>query len=543
MKKILLAIGLVSLGLVGRSQTVLNEIYTLPGNNKHEFFELYNSSIVGAQSVDCFTIVTYWVDGSNRGVYVMDLPNLQVGAKDFFVGAAANPFATQNLSGVVPDFSWNDANFRNGSTGGSLKKYQLNVNGTTWDDVSGTIPADFNDFLFGGNGNDYFVLVFASGQLSNGFIGGSSSGALPVAITGLPVLAVDMNGCADFNITFAGLGTVENVISQPGSDNGYARTSDGKCGAWVKTSAGVQHTPGTTNGSASGLTGSLETAQLIQCGVVPGINLATFNITAVSGDVTEAADFPVEVQLYYDFGIPGELDGADVYQSSKFENAVADPAQSFEIAQTQNVIFVYKTKRGCFDKVVAVANGCAPLPVSLKSFTAARSRSNVGLKWETTTEVNNAGFTVQRNIGGTWQDIAFVPSQAAGGNSDALLTYTLNDLNPTKGITQYRLRQVDLDGKFKLSDIRAVRGEGQIGKTIVYPNPSNTGNVNIVFEDANVKRDVSVIDMSGKIIKQWRNVSNNNLQLENLPSGVFSVRILSVETGEQVVEKIIVNKR
>jgi hypothetical protein len=77
----------------------------------------------------------------------------------------------------------------------------------------------------------------------------------------------------------------------------------------------------------------------------------------------------------------------------------------------------------------------------------------------------------------------------------------------------------------------------------VFPNPSNNGNVSIVFEDANVKRDVSVIDMTGKVIKQWRNVTNNNLLVENLPSGLFSVRILAVETGEQVVEKIVVNKR
>ncbi len=188
-------------------------------------------------------------------------------------------------------------------------------------------------------------------------------------------------------------------------------------------------------------------------------------------------------------------------------------------------------------------DGCIVTPVNFKSFTASRNRSNVLLKWETLSEQNSAGFSIQRNIGGTWQEIAYVPSQAVGGNSDALLTYTLNDLNATKGITQYRIKQVDLDGKSKFSDIRAVRGEGQIGKTVLFPNPTNTGNVSIVFEDANVKRDVSVIDMTGKIIKQWRNVTNNNLQVENLPSGVFSVRIIAVETGEQVVEKIIVNKR
>ncbi len=183
------------------------------------------------------------------------------------------------------------------------------------------------------------------------------------------------------------------------------------------------------------------------------------------------------------------------------------------------------------------------LPVTFKSFTAARNRSNVLLKWETLTELNNAGFMLQRNIGGTWEDVAFIPSVAANGNSEALLVYTYNDLNPTKGITQYRLEQVDLDGKAKLSDTRAVRGDGQIGKTIVFPNPSTSGNMSIVFEDANVKRDVAIIDMTGKIIKQWRNVTNNNLQVENLPSGLFTVRILAVETGEQVVEKIVVNRR
>ena len=187
--------------------------------------------------------------------------------------------------------------------------------------------------------------------------------------------------------------------------------------------------------------------------------------------------------------------------------------------------------------------GCIGLPVDFKSFTATRSRSNVVLKWETSTEINNDGFVIQRNIGGTWQDITFVRSQAPGGTSTSDLSYSYVDFNNTKGITQYRLRQVDFDGQSKLSDIRAVRGEGQIGKTIIFPNPSNTGNIVIVFEDANVRRDISVIDMSGKIIKQWRNVTNNNLQVENLPLGVFSVRIFAPETGEQVVEKVVVNKR
>ena len=148
------------------------------------------------------------------------------------------------------------------------------------------------------------------------------------------------------------------------------------------------------------------------------------------------------------------------------------------------------------------------LPVTFKSFNAARNRSNVSLKWETASEQTNSGFAIERNTRGNWEQVAFVPTQAAGGNSDALLTYSLSDLNSEKGISQYRIKQIDIDAKSKYSEVRAVRGEGQAGKTTVYPNPSSNGRVNVVFEDATVTRDISVLDMSGRIVKQFRGVTN-----------------------------------
>ncbi|MFZ9387120.1 MAG: T9SS type A sorting domain-containing protein [Chitinophagaceae bacterium] len=549
MKKILFSIGFFILAFAGNSQTVLNEIYVLPGNGKSEFFELYNNSTNPVpQSVDCYTILTYWESGANKGWYVLDLPNLSIGPKGYFVGAAADPFNTQSTTNSVANFNWNDPSFRNGSSGGSLTKWQ--VNGTSYTDVSVTIPATLNDLFFGGNGKDYVVLVFVDGFFNNGFIGGSSSPLLDQSTIGSPlppVLSVPTScggQVVQLNVDFTQLGAMENVISQPGSDNGYARTSDGKCGAWAKTSASVNHTPGVTNGSAAGLTGSLTTAQeVLQCNTGPGVSQVTYNITGVSGDASEAADFPVEVQLYYDFGTIGQLDGADVLHDFHIDNAIADPAYTFTIAQTQYVILVYKTARGCFDKVVSVPNGCLPLPVSFKSFTATRSQSNVLLKWETAWEQNNAGFAVERNVNGAWQQVGWVATQAQNGNSDVMLSYTFMDNNNIKGITQYRIRQVDIDQKSTYSAIRSVRGEGQIGKTIVYPNPSNNGKVNVVFEDASVTREIAVSDMSGRVVRQIRGISNNNITIENLNPGMYTIRIIAVETGEQVVQKIVVNKK
>ena len=184
------------------------------------------------------------------------------------------------------------------------------------------------------------------------------------------------------------------------------------------------------------------------------------------------------------------------------------------------------------------------LPVSFRAFTAARTNSLVALKWTTTTESNNLGFEIQRLIGaGNWQTLTFIASQAHGGNSSSDLNYTYTDLNSTKGISHYRIRQVDIDGRSKLSEIRAVRGDGQRGKTILYPNPSSDGKVNIIFEDVDGIRDVSVSDISGRVIKQMKGITNNNIVVDNLTTGIYTVRIVNNETGDQEVQKFVVNKR
>ena len=74
-------------------------------------------------------------------------------------------------------------------------------------------------------------------------------------------------------------------------------------------------------------------------------------------------------------------------------------------------------------------------------------------------------------------------------------------------------------------------------------NPTSDGRVTVVFEDASVTRDVSLFDMTGRALKQWKGVNNNNIQIENLNPGVYSLRIVVPETGALSVEKIVVNKR
>jgi hypothetical protein len=196
----------------------------------------------------------------------------------------------------------------------------------------------------------------------------------------------------------------------------------------------------------------------------------------------------------------------------------------------------------CGQVITSVGGGS--LPVNFKSFTLARNHANVIVKWQTAMEQNNNGFTVERNINGSWQQVAFVASQAANGTSDAVLNYEYIDLNDAKGMTQYRIKQVDIDNKSTYSETRTIRGNGQVGKIIVFPNPTNNGKVNVSFEDASVMRDITLADMSGRVLKQWNSLVNtNNIIIEDLTPGIYTLRVAVPETGEQTVVKVVVNKR
>ncbi len=539
MKKILLSVGLFSLVLVARSQTVLNVMYTDPGAGNSEFVEIYNSSTNPlAEHLNCYTMVTFYKNGSTTGWYVLDFPDDSVGPKGYWVIAAASPFNVQNQTGVVANANWNAL-----AASGSLKFYQRSGSGY----LAPTTPAPgFNDFLPKNTGTPaaYAFFLFKAGALVNSFMGGINSTSVPADITTMPSLTVTMIApCSNFTIDWSTITFAENVNSSAGNDNGFARTSDGICGTWVKTSQSVNHTPGVTNGSGAGVTGSLTTNEVRGCAIPRYVQ---FDITATSGSVTEAADFPVEVQVYNDVNHNGTLDGADIFIGSKFQALVSSPPDTVQLTgsnRNADVIVVYKTKRGCFDKFVSVPNSCLPLPVQFKSFTATRYSSNVILKWETIWEQNNSGFAVERNVNGSLEQVGWVASQGIAGNSNTDLSYQYIDPNNIKGVTQYRIRQVDLDNKSKYTEIRSVRGDGMLGKTIVYPNPSNDGKVNVLFEDASVSRDVSVSDMAGRVVKEFRAITNNNITIENLQPGMYMVRIIAPETGEQVVQKIVVNKR
>jgi len=252
----------------------------------------------------------------------------------------------------------------------------------------------------------------------------------------------------------------------------------------------------------------------------------------INGDgyFTPAIDTLVMDTTYFNISasgstaISGQLPSANINQ-----DVFVLLTQTAGVASSASVVYSFMSSQ------------CSPLPVTFKSLNAKRvNKNNVTITWETATEINNNGFSIQRNMGNAWENVAFITSQAQNGNSTTDLTYSFNDLNSHNGVSQYRIKQVDFDGKSKFSEIRSVRGENQQAKMIVYPNPSTDGRFTVVFEDKQGSRDVNLSDMSGRIITQWKAVSNNTIQVTGLKPGMYVLQVVVKETGYRTMEKIII---
>lgn len=95
------------------------------------------------------------------------------------------------------------------------------------------------------------------------------------------------------------------------------------------------------------------------------------------------------------------------------------------------------------------------LPIELASFEGFNNGHEVELYWTTASEINNDYFTVQRTLDGrTYEDIGIV---SGAGTSYETNYYSFYDHNPYKATSYYRIKQTDFDGKFKYTDVIAIK--------------------------------------------------------------------------------------
>lgn len=176
-----------------------------------------------------------------------------------------------------------------------------------------------------------------------------------------------------------------------------------------------------------------------------------------------------------------------------------------------------------------------PLPVTLSAFTAEPvNNSSVYLSWTTVAEVNNDYFTIERSSDGKL--FSELNRVAGAGNSTQLKKYYSTDVQPLNGISYYRLKQTDFNGRsetFKTVKVTITSKQSTLGAILISPNPF-TDSFTAQFES--LKKEEArfqLLNTNGMVVfdeKIMVEQGKNNFRFtapSNLKPGSYDLRIIN----------------
>ncbi|NOZ62593.1 MAG: T9SS type A sorting domain-containing protein [Calditrichaeota bacterium] len=178
-----------------------------------------------------------------------------------------------------------------------------------------------------------------------------------------------------------------------------------------------------------------------------------------------------------------------------------------------------------------------PTAVELATFDFQVNKNEVRLSWSTVSETENYGFDVERSKDGAFVKIGFV--KGFGTTSEPQF-YQFSDNNLPVGNYQYRLRQIDFDGRANFSPAINVKisAPRDFRLTQNYPNPFNQETVLYFEVPHSEKATLDVYNMLGQKVKtlfegalspgyfsaRWNGTDDFS---RTLPSGIYYYKLQS----------------
>jgi hypothetical protein len=342
---------------------------------------------------------------------------------------------------------------------------------------------------------------------------GASDGSGTGAASGTWYLFIGDGATYSGNGGFAGAQVFTGLRFVFGA-SGIVTTSYRSSGTWIAT--GLIGTP-----FAQGITYSVE---------IYGNNSTTTQFYNYGSVQSLAPD-------KWDLWIDNALIGDDLGKALLLNDLNIDSWMIYGESSTGNVANIFLDEF-CYQNSVAGD----PLPVSLNYFNAFSKNRNVDLKWETSQEVNNSGFDIERRkehtTGGqfsAWEKIIFIPGH---GTSNESHTYRYSDNKLNTGKYEYRLKQIDNNGMFEYFNL-SNPSQVIIGSPFAadisqnYPNPSNP-KCKIDYQLPEVSKvSIRVYDMTGRevvtLVNEVKDKGYYTAEFDgtNLASGVYFYRIIT----------------
>lgn len=185
------------------------------------------------------------------------------------------------------------------------------------------------------------------------------------------------------------------------------------------------------------------------------------------------------------------------------------------------------------------------LPVEWLAFDAKVVNYNAELTWATASELNSDYFQVERSTDAVlYEEVGRV--QAVGTTSDqSEYGFTDSGINGLSNTSLfYRLKQVDMDGKFSYSStIELASGDIQPSLTLAaFPNPvSDVLTISLTYRGPS---DLTISNSLGEVVYSnsfdpFQSKQEFQLTVSDWTAGVYSATFRN--SGNQVVQQIVVN--
>lgn len=161
------------------------------------------------------------------------------------------------------------------------------------------------------------------------------------------------------------------------------------------------------------------------------------------------------------------------------------------------------------------------LPLKLLSFTGRNLNENNVLSWSTSSEVNTGSFELQRSAdNGSYTPIASIPAK------NTAASYAYSDPVYTSGTLYYRLKMIDIDGRFTYSSIVALTNN-TVGVSL-FPNPAS----DVIYISTTVATTATIIDMTGRTLKTIGIAGGitQPFDIHDLAPGLYCIKIANGQT-------------
>ena len=167
------------------------------------------------------------------------------------------------------------------------------------------------------------------------------------------------------------------------------------------------------------------------------------------------------------------------------------------------------------------------LPLQLISFTGRKEKDIVKLQWQTENEINTHYFIVQRSANGF--DFADLGNVAAF-NTIGQHNYNFNDVNPLQQTGFYRLKQVDLNGTFTISNVVKINDTDRKYELRLYPNPT-VNKLTIDWNGSGKNIIVKIIDSKGAML-DTKTIAGTSIITVNVTSLAKGIYYIELNDGE-----------